>query len=335
MAKSGTKRLLRTFIPWCITGVALYIVLKGMDWEQFQSNLRNAKLLPILAAFMMTGLSYILRARRWQHLFPRPVLSYFNALQVLILGFFMNNVLPARTGELVRAHLGARVTGVSRTLVLATVAGERLADGLALSIFFVIFSLHLGDQGYSENLFWVACMFGAAAFSVLALLLFRDPVFRLVDHLAERWDSKFSEYITTRARAFVEGLSPMCHWPGSFVIALWSAIIWSIELFVYYSVATAFGQPMSFSLCVLFMVTVNFSSLIPAAPGGIGVIEAATTAVLVSVGIDREIALTMVLTQHVIQYLVIGVPGALAMITWRRSIREVEESNDKELATAV
>ena len=54
---------------------------------------------------------------------------------------------------------------------------------------------------------------------------------------------------------------------------------------------------------VIFLVTVNFSSLIPAAPGGIGVIEAVTKAVLVSVGVDPELALALVITQHVMQYL--------------------------------
>ena len=73
---------------------------------------------------------------------------------------------------------------------------------------------------------------------------------------------------------------------------------------------------------VLFMVAVNFSSLIPAAPGGIGVIEAVVKTVLVSVGIDAELALAMVITQHIMQYLVVGIPGAAIMMTWRDKLQE-------------
>ena len=97
---------------------------------------------------------------------------------------------------------------------------------------------------------------------------------------------------------------------------------------MYWSVSRAYGESLTLPLCVVFMVAVNFSSLIPAAPGGIGVIEAAGTAVLVSVGVEREHALTMVLTQHVIQYLVVGIPGALAVLTWKGRINSPEVESD-------
>lgn len=76
----------------------------------------------------------------------------------------------------------------------------------------------------------------------------------------------------------------------------------------------------------MFLVAVNFSSLIPAAPGGFGVIELVAKSVLMSVGVaSSEQALCMVLMQHVIQYAVIGIPGAFLLSTLRSQLNDMTE----------
>jgi uncharacterized membrane protein YbhN (UPF0104 family) len=103
-------------------------------------------------------------------------------------------------------------------------------------------------------------------------------------------------------------------------------VIWAIELAAFAAVARAFGASTSLSASVLFMVAVNFSSLIPAAPGGFGVIELIAKSVLVSAGVaSAELALSMVLTQHVIQYAVIGLPGAFLLSTLRTQLDDMAD----------
>ena len=91
-------------------------------------------------------------------------------------------------------------------------------------------------------------------------------------------------------------------------------------------ISNAFQAPIDISGVVLFMVAVNFSSLVPAAPGGIGVIEMVGSLALSSIGIDREHALSMVLTQHAMQYLIVGIPGAYVLLTSREKIPTNEGS---------
>ena len=124
---------------------------------------------------------------------------------------------------------------------------------------------------------------------------------------------------------FIDGLSPLANLSKLPSIVSLSILTWGIELLVYFAVSEAFATPMSVSVLVLFMVTVNFSSLIPAAPGAIGVIEAVTTTVLVSIGIEKELALSMVLSQHVIQYLVVGIPGLAILSTWKKQVQNIEQ----------
>ena len=317
------KKVLTHLLPWLITAGALFVAFRGIDWGTLLDHIGSAHVPAILAAIGLTCCSYFLRARRWQLLFQERTLGYFRAVQVLILGFFMNNVLPARTGELVRAHMGSRITRETRTLVLATIASERLADGLTISILFVAFALHLGDETVSRNMLLVAGLFGVAAAGVIGALIVRRPLFALTDRLHRRYANRATSYLNDRFQVFVNGLAPLFSPSRIPVLILWSILIWAVELAVFVMVSEAYGANLPLPLCVLLLVAVNFSSLIPAAPGGIGVIEAVATTVLVSVGVNRELALTMVLTQHAIQYLVVGLPGLGILVTWRSTLRQI------------
>ena len=311
-------------LPWVITVVALYFAFRGIDWSMLLHYLKGASPALLLLAILGTCLSYILRAWRWRYLFAEKAITFFDACCVLILGFFMNNVLPARAGELVRAHLGAKVTGQTRTLVLATIASERLADGLTISIMFVAFAFGLGNQELSSELLYVAVFFAAATICVAIVLVNRPLLFKLVEKITQRINSPASRYTANRIQVFLNGLSPLYSRRGAPLISSWSLIIWMVELLVYYLIERAYGVTLPVPATVLFLVAVNFSSLIPAAPGAIGVIEAVTTAALVSIGVEKELALSMVLTQHVIQYIVVGVPGAAVMLNWKSRIREAQ-----------
>ena len=323
MARFSQGFLARIVLPWVITIAALYIAFRGVDLSMVISHVRNADLTWVLVAIALTFLSYLLRAYRWEYFFHAPTMSYIDAVRALFLGFFMNNVLPARAGELVRAHAGSKVSKQSRTLVLATIASERLCDGLTISILLVVFAAGIGDPAISANLMYVAGAFALAACAIIVLLIFRNKVFKLVEAVGQKCKGKAAAYTLERLKIFIGGLEPLLM-PSKlpFVIIL-SLVIWSVELLVYQSVSHALSGSLSMALAVLFMVSVNFSSLIPAAPGGIGVIEAVGKAVLVSVGIDPELALSMVLLQHMIQYLVVGIPGAMILLTWRRRMQDI------------
>ena len=323
-----SQLILRYILPWLITCIALYYAFRSVDWDTLVSHIVGVDPAILLLAAVFTGLSYLLRARRWQIFFPKPVLSFAEAARVLVLGFFMNNILPARAGELVRAHVGSRVSGETRTLVLATVASERLVDGLTLSLYFLLFAVGLAGPEVSGGLLYVAALFGGVALAVGAALFFRAWILTVLEKLKGRFTHDAAGYVLDRIAVFLNGLAPLYTKSKLPRIALWSIVIWSVELCVYVVIASAFGMQLSTSVAVLFMVAVNFSSLIPAAPGGIGVIEAVASSVLVSQGIDREVALAMVICQHVIQYLVVGIPGVAILFTWRKMVQAATEDNE-------
>lgn len=335
------KRILLKFVlPWLITIVALYLAFNQTSWEMLKSHIWEVKPGYLCVAVGLTILSYILRALRWPLLFPENALPFGSSYRVLVLGFFMNNVLPARAGELVRAHLGSKVLGKQRTLVLATIASERLADGLAISLMFVVIMMgfgrgHLAAE-HADKLMWFAYLFGGVALAVIAVLLLRNKIFAITDRAALRFSHNASTYTLSRVQTFIHGLSPLSSPSRAIKIALWSLVIWGVELGVFACVSAAYSSGMPLAGVVLFLVAANFSSLIPAAPGGIGVIEFAVLTVLSSAHFASEdLAFCMATTQHLIQYIVIGIPGAFILSNLRSQLKDMsDDSQSIDASTA-
>jgi len=331
------RKAVKNILPWIITAAALYWAFRDVDWTVLRGHLAGARVEYLLAAVALTIVSYWLRAARWPLLFPRVTLPVVSSWKVLVLGFFMNNILPARAGELVRAHLGAKVLGSARTLVLATIASERLADGLTISLFFVLIIGFIGrgnlDPAIADNLMYVSYLFAAVAAGVIVVLSLRDHVVRALEAVSKKLDRKSSTYALSRIQIFIDGLSPLRKPSRALRIALWSVVIWGVELLAFAAVSKAFGGNLLLSGTVLFLVAVNFSSLIPAAPGGFGVIELIAKSVLVSAGVaSPELALSMVLAQHIIQYAVIGLPGAFLLSNLSSQLSDMSEALQEDPA---
>jgi len=250
------------------------------------------------------------RTVRWRYFFKVNDFSFLILFRALILGFFMNNVLPARIGEFVRCHSLGRRTGLSRTFILATVAAERLADGLMISAIFGI-CFYFSTLSI-ENIFYiglVSLFFLGASISVIIALLVRNPIFRLFNKIENKFNNKAITFVISKLEKFVKGLEPILEKDLAIKLVILSVVVWSVELFAYFLISLAFSQNLNMGELALFLASVNFASLIPAAPGGVGVIENFASLALKKSGINHETALAMVVAQHAIQYLAVGIPG--------------------------
>ena len=166
----------------------------------------------------------------------------------------------------------------------------------------------------ASGLTYVAFLFLAACLGTITLLAIREKVFTKLEQLGRVMPGHLSTYTLTRIRRFIVGLEPLLKPSRVALLSVMSLAVWAVELLAYYFVTLAFGQEMSIGGLALFLAAVNFSSLIPAGPGGVGVIEVVATLILVRIGIQRESAFSMVVVQHAIQYFVVGVPGVLLFV---------------------
>ncbi|MCB0360938.1 MAG: flippase-like domain-containing protein, partial [Bdellovibrionales bacterium] len=256
--------LRNTALGLAVSIAAFWWILRDIQIEDVLRKVGAADASYLLLAVAATFASYTLRSWRWPYFFKHSPPGFADSFRCLILGFFMNNTLPARLGELIRAHLGGRATGQSRTLVLATIAAERLIDGLTISVIFAtLFTLGRSASAVEEGrvILYVAYGFAGVSVATLAFLSLRERFYKLLARMRDTFPGHLSNFTLVRIERFIEGLEPMMHPRPMAVIAPSSAVIWLIELAVYFFVARGFEQDLSVAQLALFLAAVNFSSL--------------------------------------------------------------------------
>jgi uncharacterized protein (TIRG00374 family) len=208
------------------------------------------------------------------------------------------------------------------------VAAERLADGLTISFLFaILFSLFGGSSGSAGLIFGVAYMFALACVLTFVTLYFRKPIFELIRRLDAKLGKKGVSYLLVRVERFIIGLEPLFMPRLIPSIIFFSLAVWGVELLAYSLVAKSFSQNLDLGSLSLFLAAVNFSSLLPALPGGVGTIEKIATASLAKIGLPSEIALSLVITQHAIQYLAVGIPGLVFTIFGKKNSKSEQATS--------
>ena len=132
----------RTVLILLLTIGLLWFFFRNADMAQVWAEIRRARPLLLLAAVLVTGLTYVIRALRWQYvLAPLGHAHFSNAFRATVIGFAATFLLPARAGEVIRPLLLARREGLPATATFATIILERLMDMVTVLALFAVFVL--------------------------------------------------------------------------------------------------------------------------------------------------------------------------------------------------
>jgi dolichyl-phosphate beta-glucosyltransferase len=309
------KRFAEFGISLVLGGLILFVLLRHFDLRQTMESVRQAHPRLLVLGLTLMIAAYLVRGARWR-IWERS-LSYGDSLRLVLIGFMGNNILPGRLGEVLRAHCTAVKTDDDRgrTTALASIAAERILDGLILSVFGLaaIGLVHV-DRRLQEVLFLVSFLF-AGLTSALVLGIRHHDRIRSVMSAANRWfPGRGAAFVQEKSTQFLDGLIPLGTLARMLAAITATAIIWGTEIVSYYFIGLAVWDGMSVRTALLFLVVVNFASLVPLTMGGIGTIEAAGPMFLISSGVSPHIALAMVLLQHAGQYSFTTISGGIVYL---------------------
>src|SRR5258706_4858882 len=134
-------------VAMLLAAALLYYSLRGIQWSQVGGLVAGARLSYLGLGCCLITVTLFLRAFRWRILLTAegPV-GIPDAFWATSAGYFGNNFLPARAGELVRAFMISASTGLNKAYVLATAFSERVADAIALVVISALVLLTLPAQ---------------------------------------------------------------------------------------------------------------------------------------------------------------------------------------------
>ena len=321
--------------PWlgALVGLAgLAWVLRRLDLERFRADLAGADVRFILLVPLAIVAEQWVRAWKWRQLL-HPVKQAIDTLHLLgaiMAGYLISILVPLGFSVLVRSWIVARREGLTTSGVLATVALDRLTDGIVFALLvpaalvLVVFPDPAGD--IRAGLAWAALgSLALFALVLLALVLYRrdalNPggrVLRLVEQLPPR----FAGPVRRVSISFAKGIVwPRELWRGLGIV-LASAAIKVIAATHFLWAGLAFGvalRPAQYLFLMVFLGFVAVLGRLARIPGSfiLGAIFA-----LGLFGVVEATALAVVLVVQGSSLLSVAVIGALAL--WRQGVALAE-----------
>ena len=261
---------------------------------------------------------YVVHGWRWATLLvPVARVSFWRTVQAIYIGLFANEVLPLRPGEVIRCYLLAHWSDLRLSLTLASIGVERIIDGLWIVAAFVVTASI--KQGIPRDV-----TIGVQILSFLLLigvgLLFWVVVHKHHAH-AVLSESRWSAIL----RHIVEGLHLMGNPRTLGFTAAISLLYLALQIFSYFALMRAYGLDLSFWAAAGVFTLVRLITVVPNAPGNIGVTNVACVMALGLFEVEKNDAKTFSIILFVALTVPLLIGGAVATALTGLNIGELRD----------
>ena len=317
----GKRSKLATFsIGLAIGGIALWLAVRDIRFDEVGSALKSANFLYTLPFVLLLCLFYWLKAGRWQRLLkPARELTIRDVFAPMIIGFAGNNVLPIRLGELLRIYLLGKEFEIPKTTVLATLVLERVFDAICILglVAAVLVSTHIAVGDLVSG----SVALGTVAILAIGLVvvLVRPP--RTLRSMAKRVGGWLPEKAHRAAKSHVnnmrQGLSAIASPFLIFRLTINSLVQWlllAVCIAISFVALDVDADPTA-AIIILGLIVLGIS--LPGAPGFIGTIELCFVIGLGLFGVDKSQALAVAIFYHVLTFGFVTLAGTLFLPRYR------------------
>lgn len=333
---------LKSWRAWLGIGISLifiYFAFRGQDLGEIRQALSEANLWWIIPALCLYFTGVLIRSMRWGILL-RPVVPVTarELFPVSIVGYMANNILPLRAGELVRSIVVRQRFGVRKTSVLATIAVERIFDGLTMLGFMLLAASFISLTSQLENLAFIAFgLFAVLLMGLFALTLGGGVRDRLLQLVLGPMPTPMADRVERMAESFLSGLGVFHRRRDLLLVTALSVISWLFEASTYWLLAVGFGgsvrEAMGFSATLLTTGVANMATLIPSSPGYVGQFEYGVMLVLSgALGVSESSALAYAILVHATLFFPVTAWGVFEWSRLHLSWRQIRQSGDAEEA---
>ena len=282
-----------------ISIVGLYWAFRDFQFDEFTNSLNKVNYFYLVLVTLFLWSSVWLRALRWRYLYRRDLSpSTVSLYRAELIGYFGNNVLPLRLGELLRAYLIGREWNISKSYVFGTVALERLLDMLTLvAITFLLIMFYPLEESLRKNILLGS---GIILLSIIILFVF-------LNHLKEIIRN---HRVLNIVKQMIDGLSSIKK-DALLPVTLLSISIWGIYCLDIFLLQYAFHFDLSFPQVLMVLVLSSLALSIPSAPGMIGTFHASVKYTMVDLfGFAPHDGNSFAIFMHAYGYILLTFLGA-------------------------
>lgn len=304
---------LPTWANWALkifVVVAYFWVLEYFwGWEQLLKPWQSISYVTIVTAVALLASTYLLRALRIYDYFRAEIQrEYLLTLKLTLLHNVLNNLLPARSGEVSFPLLMKRYFAVGLTRATATLLWLRIMD-LHTVLLLGAAALYLTTR---QSAGW---LFALVLWLILPLVMYlaHAKIEALVPRMSNpKWRDLTTKLLSGLPNSLAE---LMRAW-------LWTITSWSIKITAMAWILKQFA-PMSNAQAWIGSIAGDLSSVLPFhAPAGVGTYEAAVLGGLAVIGVDTNTAMQAAVSLHIMILVSSLVGGAVGVMIKRPELKE-------------
>jgi uncharacterized protein (TIRG00374 family) len=301
--RSAVSRLAPA-LGYAFSIASLVWVYWGFDWSTELPKFAAVGWGWLTLAVVSELATYFCQGWRWS-LLLRPVaaVSLLRSTQGIFVGLFANAVLPLRSGELIRAYLLARWTGIHFTVSLSSVLLERLLDGILLVLSLYAVTLAFAVPGYLGSASLVLALAVVAMSAMVAVIMFHKQR----AHAAVS-RSRWAEAL----RQAFEALHAMGNSRWFYASAAVSVLYLAAQLIPVYALMEGLHLDVPLEAVAVVLVILKLGTVMPQAPSNIGGFQFFTVVALKVFDVDRATAAGFATVSFVVMTLPLIAAGAIA-----------------------
>jgi uncharacterized protein (TIRG00374 family) len=227
----------------------------------------------------------------------------------------LNNVLPLRLGDVVRALVFPQSMGISRTIATSSLVMERLIDLMTLLVCFAIGIFALQGVAIPPDLAKSALVLAIIGGIVLiAGFVLSGPLGKYFVALSERGQGTVAKVLGTIG-ALLTGFNAMSRPRTLLAVFALSMLVWLAEAGMFYFVLLGAGVPASPLVGLLVMSVATLATLVPSSPGYVGPFHLAAFTAVSLVGGTAAQAGSYAIIVHLALWIPTTLAGAVAIWT--------------------
>jgi hypothetical protein len=291
----------------------LWLAFRRLDGAEIAGALASARVWPWVPAAMLAYLGgHLVRGIRCRRLVSDDAdLHLATATNIVVLGYGINNVLPARLGEVARAMLLGERIGMPLPQSLTVTLLERVLDGWTILLLLLLAAaLAPGVDGATLPGVALASLvlgIGSLALAWMLFLPYRTAAAaaRLGGLVREDWQEPIWRFFVTVSN----GLAHVRRPTNALRLGALSLTAWMLEAVMVLLMLAAFRLPMTPASALLVMAASNVGILVPSPRGHVAIFRTHCAQALALLGVASATSAAFAVALHAVFYVPITLWG--------------------------
>jgi glycosyltransferase 2 family protein len=323
-----------TIVTLVLSVACLAWAVHGVSWTELWEEIRELDWRWVAVGAICDLLVYVIQGWRWSLLLlPIAPVSSWASVGAIYVGLFANEVLPLRAGELIRCFLMARWSKIPISVSMASALIERIFDGgfLIAGLFLALrYVRHVPlSRGQARavgivttgSIFLAILIFLCAALLAVAMYWREQALDALLDARMFSW-----------AHVFIEDLHRIGHSRFLYFSAAVSVPYLLMQIVPVYAVMQAYGfDGVTWAQAGALMVLLRLGSVVPQAPGNVGLFQVLSTLGLTLFGVPGAMARRFTLILWAVVTVPLLVAGFIALVASGAKMGDLQREAQAEM----